>query len=318
MTEKKDEDKTQKFDRIWDIIRNTWLKDTHNYKRCIKQNLKAAGKKYDPKVPVGVNIYDSKGTMKDYIKIQHRVHRWFKLRLVQPIILLGDLLLGKHKVKKIPKKKQFELLGVWDEAFEEALTTWCNVFRASHGSTMNKTRMKVMIAGLLNSRATKTLRSVKQWYNTGMHNDTSYLMFHNILMFEIWRQMHNKFVDSPELKHLLYSSNKIDDLKYFVMQGVFPDQIDIPVNDVLRINLNMRTIIQNLVDNTVSKQEMTVVQKPGDKVPTDKDIKRADKKVKKQLDELQAKRDYEQKLFQSQMTQQMVNMDAKEKDKKKT
>lgn len=163
----------------------------------------------------GMNIYDAGPTMQDYVKQHRRIHEIFKYMFFMPGISLCKWVLGRYLVKEIPKDKlQFKNLRIFEEAYDKSVYDWCDKILSMDRNDTEPENIKLIRDQHLNGRAARNMRDMKQIMLTVVKNDTAYLEFFNILMFNLTIAMNREHPEQAQ--HLAYHGSAINDVKYFV------------------------------------------------------------------------------------------------------
>lgn len=184
-----------------------------NNEQTIKNNDFDVNNEKDAEQIIGRTVYPTDGTVKDYSSKYTFTHKLLKYSFMQPLI---DLFMKKYRhnmVKELPKTYEFEKLNMFNDAYERALVTWNTYYRSIDNG---KLKSKEDIEKSMTDNASERLRFAKEAYMTINANDTAYLEFHNMLMYELAKEFHK--LDSH---HLLYIDKVINDVKYFVLVDKF-------------------------------------------------------------------------------------------------
>jgi len=164
------------------------------------------------KEPMRENVYDCGPTLGEYVKCMNVVHK-FKYLVAVPAICFFKWILGKHLVTKVPDKFQFINLAIFDKAFDKAAYDWSySVIPSSRREDPKPTR-KFAVNYFKNAQP-KMLRDMKDLLKTIVKNDTAYLEFFNLLMFNISIEMGKHHGENAQ--HLLFNHRRIDDVTYFI------------------------------------------------------------------------------------------------------
>lgn len=240
---------------IWFNLKKVWY--YLNFK-CTVYSQQMGDKKENQYKLIGENIYGGKTTVKDYVKCQNRVHRWFKYKIFYPVFHLVKLFFGKYIVTRVPNKRWYRNMRVFDKAYEQTLSDLCWI-NSKPGDGHEKE-----YDGMRKSAGIKMLRDIKNIYLTLIKNDTYYFEMHNILMFNITREMHKIYGNDARVEHLFYADKSINDPRYFTLTG--------ELNPVLRAQL------------------MNILNSNGVKIKMVKTPKLDEKKVKKPKDGTKTKK----------------------------
>ena len=191
------------------IKRIRWWWNKQEFRRDLKASTK------DQQTPP--NVYDYKGTRSEFAKKETRIHRLFKWGIIAPAIKIAQKIVGKHLTKEIPNKPQFRELLLFDKAYEKTIEDWNWFFRINVRNDKDSMNKKIKLYHrFMKSPATKLLRSMKQLLLTVLTNDTAYMEFMNMLLFNINREMSN--AEDNSSSHLMYISKFINDKKYFMIK----------------------------------------------------------------------------------------------------
>lgn len=197
---------------------------------------------------MGSTIYSDGQYVKDYVKKQNLIHRWFKYFFLVPGIHFLHWLLGRYINDKLPRIQLYRNVRIYDKAFRNSLKQWNEQFRNRNAS---KNRLRKM----LNSGACKTLMMFHKTLLTFLGNDTAYTEFFNMLMFNITLQM-NRNYNSEHVKHVMYIGKSINDVRYFYATGDVPPQhaaiVDAILSDKVEI-LEAPLEKQKLDDRNVNR-----------------------------------------------------------------
>jgi hypothetical protein len=162
-------------------------------------------------MPLEQNIYSASDT-KTYAQKWLPIHTTFKYRIVMPGLMLLDAFFEHYKVKELPLEEQHWTLHVFDQAFKNTEREWYKY--VLHDSQKDRDEPPVIDEGVRTCEPITRLRSMKEWYLTGLLYDNMYKEFHTMLMFNIWAEM-SKATEGKELNHLIYRQAHIDDVRYF-------------------------------------------------------------------------------------------------------
>lgn len=168
-------------------------------------------KKEDEDKFMNENIYSFEGTIGEFSKKENRLHNWLKYKFIQPFVFIADKICGRYLVKTVPKKRQYRNIRIFKKSFEESVKQWNDLFlrNVQNGSDPEKFSLK----GYLRKRHNRVLLKMMEIYITFTMNDTAYLEMHNILMFNITKNMSQVYGD--KYNHLFYTSKSVNDVNYF-------------------------------------------------------------------------------------------------------
>lgn len=163
------------------------------------------------------NVYCEDGTMNDYAKKQDRIHMWFKHLIVYPASSFITKFLGKYLSKDVSDASQFKELKIFSDTYDKTIVQWNDIF--SQQSVAKETDIKKIKSALEKMHDTqyiKILKNMKYLLITLCQNDTAYLEFINMLLFNLTIEMNKNH--NPKHNHLLYTSKSISDVYYFVLK----------------------------------------------------------------------------------------------------
>jgi hypothetical protein len=164
------------------------------------------------------NIYGHEGKISGYLKYHHWVHNFIKFRIVLTGMNLFRRFYGNKMVKgkeDLPNMYQFQNLKLFDIAYDRTCVKWEEFF---HINVKDPRRLDWHFVYECHKTCLEKLRLLHDIYLTINKNDTAYLEFHNMLMYEIAIVMK----ECPE--HVLYTSKTINDVKYFTITGDIPSE----------------------------------------------------------------------------------------------
>jgi len=158
------------------------------------------------------NIYSFEGTIGDFVKKENRLHNWFKYRFLSPFVFIAEKIISKkYLVKKVPNKRQYRNLKIFEKSFKESVRQWNELFLSRVGT--GDKREGFSLKGYLRMRCNRMLLTMMRVYVTFTMNDTAYLEMHNILMFNITKNMSKEY--GERYNHLFYTSKNVNDIAYF-------------------------------------------------------------------------------------------------------
>ena len=166
---------------------------------------------------VSPNIYGYQGNHYDYIKKQNVIHQFFKYLFLVPLLALAKTILGKHLVTNIQPNPQYYNLWVFDQSFDKTTYDWADRFIRSTESNKNKKHIweRGWLTDYLSKGSATMLTIMKSFILTVCMNDTAYMEYLNMLMYNITIKM-NESYKTKTVNHLFYTGNTISDMKYFV------------------------------------------------------------------------------------------------------
>lgn len=163
------------------------------------------------------NCYNEGQSVKEYKKNQNRIHKWLKPIFILPGIWAAKKFLGKYLRKEPPNVVGYKILKIYNEAVEKTLEEWPKVFRLRQDAYKHVKCKPCLLQRMREGLATYMLRAIKEIELTIYSNDCSYNEFNNMKMFNIALLMNKNFDKSA--KHIFYTSHKIEDVRYHVIQG---------------------------------------------------------------------------------------------------
>lgn len=203
--------------------------------------------------PVGYNIYGVDGSVQDYLNYENLVHMSFKYRFVMFFVHLGHFFGRKILIDHVKSGYQFRNLRVFDRSFNRSIYEWHELFRSNFGNNCHRPDFltRVFRKFHLGCRESK-LYILKKFYLTLMHNDTAYLEFQNLLMFNIVKEMESEYKSDGCYNHLFYLSKDINDLRYFALTGDFSKDQKYLVDMCLKnSNIRVREVRSSPVTNSI-------------------------------------------------------------------
>jgi hypothetical protein len=181
------------------------------------------------------NIYADNITVEKHIKKFHVIHFIFKYKFFVPLLRLGNKLLGKHIITKVPKVSHNRNLIIFDKAFEDAMKVWyCDYLRNS-GDPLKREGRKT---SLKRCKSNETLRTMKNYIITMYLYDTAYREFMNILMHKIARGMVDEYKKPEYLNnstgHLFFTTD-VYDVHYYILEKAIRYQTELAVADTQKL-----------------------------------------------------------------------------------
>ncbi len=204
------------------------------------------------KLPVNYNIYGVKGNLQDYVTHQNRIHRDWKQRFFYPVYWLSKHIFGKYLVKEIGPEKHYRNLRVFDKAFEKTCYDWASFVNRFKEKGEGRTEAEVQEC--LKNDPIPILRTLKQFVLTIAKNDTAYLEFFNILMFNITKGINDNH--PKEVEHLIYTSSMISDPRYFYVQEEDKTKYSVSELDIQAMMAITNKFIQNIRKGRYYKKEI--------------------------------------------------------------
>jgi hypothetical protein len=164
-------------------------------------------------------VYDvgKETSLKDHLVRFRALHVGIKYRLFRPLMFFLNRYLKKHYAPP-PDYPYNRSLIAFDKAFDRAILEWHIHFLRS---VYSKSRIHPKLAWFYTSKgfAGSDLKTIKEIYLSVCMMDTAYKEFHNMLMFNLTREMVDEYKTDIErdgvVKHLLYTTNNPFDASYF-------------------------------------------------------------------------------------------------------
>lgn len=191
---------------------------------CYKDNITRHGKE----AHVGVNIYGRwEQRMIDFVKRQHRIHKWLKGMIMVPAILILKKVVGKYLDKEVPQEPQFKKLSIIEKAFDQAILDWVQHMlmrtRKREGQTI-ESRME-------GNQSIECLRTLKQLVMTVAINDTAYMELLNFFAMRLTFYMNTEYGEN--IDHTIYCSRYVNDVRYFAIAHSTQLELDLGDRKVL-------------------------------------------------------------------------------------
>lgn len=193
------------------------------YTSYVSEGRRLSSSGYDLDDVPSITIYaePSRVSLRSYVKFHDWVHNILKARVVLPLIHLFDFLFGSKLVKdssQIPDLYQFRNLRLFDLAFDRTCLKWEEYFHVQYPDIQSRLRLDWRFLLNCHKNFKPELGLLKRIYLTITKNDTAYLEFHNILMFELASVMNEYYENKPH-EHILYTAHHINDIRYFLITG---------------------------------------------------------------------------------------------------
>lgn len=190
-------------------------------------------KKNNAKIPD--NIYENGVRMKDHVKRFNVIHYVFKYKFLVPLIYLGNIILRKHIITKIPKQSHNRNLLIIDKAFDEAIKKWHIYYLRNSG---NPATRKSRAYWLKRAKREKILHSIRNYLVTMYMYDTAYREFVNVFVHELAHGMTAEY-SKPEYKdkktgHLFFTTDMYD-VHYYVLEKALRYQTDLSVQETEKL-----------------------------------------------------------------------------------
>ena len=164
---------------------------------------------------LGYTFTSTESKLGDFVKEQHRIHRWFKGVIAFPAIWLATKFLGKYLIDK--PNPQYRQARVFDDAYEKSIVEVNELYRYNMPHYKELT-LKELRENYANGIATKLLRSMKRIYLSVMLRDTFYLEFHNLLMHNIAKGMVDEYGKEPQ--HVMFAGEVLNAPIYWLFKGM--------------------------------------------------------------------------------------------------
>lgn len=165
---------------------------------------------------IGKNIYNEQGTVNDFVKRYNWFHHVIKFKLFVPVLILVRKFFGKYLVTEVPDLPEYRNMHVFDTAFRESIEDFAFIYGRGGPNSLDKPKSDLQWRR--DSKAVMWLNQMKEMYLSFLMNDSAYMEFHNILMFNITMEMQKVY--PPTAKHVFFNSGNINDVKYYIAQAV--------------------------------------------------------------------------------------------------
>lgn len=173
------------------------------------------------------SIHDIKSTSV-YAKKFLLVHFFLKYRVLNPLLSIFDSIFDYIKIKKIPNNPHNYMVKTFDKAFNQACRDWFKFY--TQGGRLNGKTKSVITKAVNQTGAVKRLKSIKEWYLTVILMDQAYKEFHNMLMFNLAKEMQKQF-KGKTVNHLIYSEKIVDDVNYFRLFNQIQTTVHVGVHE---------------------------------------------------------------------------------------
>jgi hypothetical protein len=178
------------------------------------------------KAKIGRTIVgDEIDTFGKYRERFNKVNMRFGHRMLKPAIFTAEKILGKNMTTKIYDTPWNKNLIIFNDAFEKSLADWKWYYQVSG----DRSNIKYGDPGNEPGSPYHMLRSMKRIMLTMSQCDTAYREFFNILMFNMTMEMNKQH--NSQVKHLMYNSKEINDVKYFHISGTLEGNYVVPWGD---------------------------------------------------------------------------------------
>lgn len=216
-------------------------------------------------IKMGRTIYSDGETVKEYVNHQNRMHIWLKGVFLVPGAMLLKRVAGKYLVKEVPPGNQFKNLRAFYKAFEDSLFEWGEMAtRMSVGNTKGLNFKRELVHFMTDTHI-KVLRTMKELVGTNVINDTSYLNLFDMFLYNLTMEM-NKLHSSGivesgpnEVKHVLFTSRKIDCVSYMHAIGNVPPE----VHQIVSLLLQGKYVLDH-IDTTKQKPDYLIKAEKGE------------------------------------------------------
>lgn len=219
-----------KIKEICKVIRKYWLR-RYTFKKGFKESLKQ-----NPNRIVPWTIYGENLNIRDFVKDFVNLNKNWKKRLLVPLVLIAKIIMPKRMLTRKPNKNNpyHKNLKAFDKAYSKSIDDWIKYFIVYTNMQLkdNKAKEEAIKKYANNSKSPKVLRGMWDMARTIIANDTAYLEFFNILMYNTYKEMQNIYKDKSEINHLLYNSKRIDDINYYILAN----QVNSDNKLILKIN----------------------------------------------------------------------------------
>jgi hypothetical protein len=205
-----------KLKQIWDeVIKKYWLR-RYNFKKGFKEFLK----EHDDSV-IPWTIYGENLNIKEFAKDFDKLNKNWKNRLLVPCVKLAKILVPPRMISRKPNTENpyYKNLVAFDRAYTQSVDDWIKYFIIyTNMSLKSKENRNAEIKKYYEKgTAHILLKNMWEMARTMIANDTAYLEFFNILMYNTYKEMQKIYKDKGEINHLLYNSKRIEDIKYYIL-----------------------------------------------------------------------------------------------------
>lgn len=261
----------------------TWKKIWSTFRNKNPVNIKKESKKDTWQKKMPWNIYDPGMSFSEHAKKFHIIHFFFKYKFFQPLIMIGNKILGKHLIKEAPKNWYDKNLQIFDKAFDEAQRKWYSMFILNVDKGISGMEWKDPITlseKIKRSSSCRVLTMLKELVMTLTVYDTAYRPFFDMLMFEIADGM-GKGYPKGKVRHCIYSNMHAFDAFYYQFGSMLVNDMDVTEVDVWAVNDKEIKDVKLLLDkyaNRIRRKDLTHLKlylKPLDKSDDDKEMDRA-------------------------------------------
>ena len=166
---------------------------------------------------LGKNIYVETGTpVKVWAKRFRMFHYVIKNRIFVPLLKIFKLFFDKHLIKEVPDKIENKNIKIFNNAWEQSIIDWYKHFMKNTYSLTDDEIDKA----IKNKSETSYLRTIKELQLTLILEDTAYREFYNMLVYNIVLEFQKEYPQGSKIKHLMYTSKNINDIKYYTAQQI--------------------------------------------------------------------------------------------------
>lgn len=173
------------------------------------------------------NIYENGITMQQHVKKFHIIHYVFKYKFLVPLIKLGNIILGKNLITKIPKEHHNRNILVIDRAFDEAVRKWHIYYLRNGGDPATRKSKQYWLKRAKNEQI---LNSIKKYLVTMYMYDTAYREFVNILAHEVTKGMIAEYNETKKTGHLFFTTDMYD-VNYFVLEKALRYNVELSIQE---------------------------------------------------------------------------------------
>jgi hypothetical protein len=205
---------------------------------------------------IGVQLYNTDGTVKDHLENQRFVHKILKNGFISALM---NKFMKKYRdklMKTVPEGYQFEDLKIFKEAYDDAVKDWCYKYQfiekdekdiakaVSNPAYPNlilpkpksKEEADKHYLDVVNGR----LGFMGEAYLTICANDSAYMEFNSILLRCLQKRLKTL---NPE--HLLYIDSNINDPKYFIPVANWSPEVAMLARQLMGNNIRFVELVTN-------------------------------------------------------------------------
>ena len=141
-------------------------------------------------------------------KLFLRVHYYFKLKLLYPLIFIAKRIYGGKLDVPMTNSNSDKNLKIFSDAYDETVDLWYELYLPNKVGYTGKKYEKNMSNDILITLKKLLLKIV--------YNDTCYREFMNIFMHTAAKKMLEEY-SGKEVKHLFYCDKSIYNVGYFIL-----------------------------------------------------------------------------------------------------